>query len=58
VNRKITVNHQITLTVNGKAVIAHAMKHVGGQSSRTFILNSVFRWMEMSGQLNDQEDLR
>jgi hypothetical protein len=34
------------------------MKHVGGQSSRSVILNSGFRWMEMSGQLNDQEDLR
>jgi len=34
------------------------MKHVGGHSSRSVILNSVFRWMEMSGQLNNQEDLR
>ena len=34
------------------------MKHVGGQSKGSFILNSGLRWMEMSGQLNDQEDLR
>jgi len=34
------------------------MKHVGGQSSRSVILNSGFRWMEMSGELNDREDLR
>jgi hypothetical protein len=58
VHWRIRVNHQITLTEEGKAAIAHAMKHVGGQSSRSVILNSRFGWLEISGQLNGQEDLR
>lgn len=56
-NCRITVNHQITLTDKDKAATVHTMKHVGGQSSRSVILNSWFRWMEMSGQLNEKEDL-